>query len=92
MTTLCPTCGQRPSERGQILRRGPDGQITLCGDPIHDLADRAPEMAEALATLVDQVERSNAVDDHGHKLANLKALADARAALAAAHGEEVERG
>jgi hypothetical protein len=31
-----------------------------------------------LRALVEQVERSNAVDDHGHELKHLKALQDAR--------------
>jgi hypothetical protein len=35
----------------------------------------------ALEALVVQVERSNAIDDHGHALKHLKALADARAIL-----------
>jgi chromosome segregation ATPase len=35
----------------------------------------------ALTNLVVQVDRSNAVDDHGHELKNLAALADAREAL-----------
>jgi hypothetical protein len=37
------------------------------------------KLYEALQDLVDQVERSNAIDDHGHQLKNLKALHDARA-------------
>lgn len=37
------------------------------------------KLYEALQNLVDQIERSNAVDDHGHELKNLKALADAKA-------------
>jgi hypothetical protein len=33
---------------------------------------------DALRELVEQVESSNARDDHGHPLKNLKALRDAR--------------
>ena len=52
------------------------------------MTDKPPTLREALAELVRQVQISNAVDDHGHALCNLKALADARAALAAAEAEE----
>ncbi len=44
------------------------------------LAER-DRLREALRVLVDQIDRSNAIDDHGHELKNLKALADAHAAL-----------
>jgi DNA-binding phage protein len=37
------------------------------------------ELLAALRELVEQVESSNARDDHGHPLKNLKALRDARA-------------
>ena len=36
---------------------------------------------EALRELVRQIGLCNAVDDHGHELKNLQALADARAIL-----------
>jgi hypothetical protein len=36
---------------------------------------------EALRELVRQIDLSNAVDDHGHELKKLQALADARAIL-----------
>jgi hypothetical protein len=38
-------------------------------------------LRSVLTNLVVQVDRSNAVDDHGHELKNLAALADAREAL-----------
>lgn len=47
----------------------------------------APKLLEALRKLTHQIEISNAIDDTGHALANLKALIDARAAIAAAAGE-----
>lgn len=40
------------------------------------------QLVEALRALVEQIERSGAIDDHGHKLINLRAVADARAILA----------
>lgn len=40
------------------------------------------QLAESLTWLVDQVERSGAIDDHGHALALNKALLDGRALLA----------
>jgi len=52
------------------------------------MTDKPPTLRAALAELVRQVQISNAVDDHGHALCNLKALADARAALAAAEAED----
>lgn len=51
------------------------------------IRDAAPELYAALEALVDQVERSGAIDDHGHPSSNLKALAEGRAALAKARGE-----
>ncbi len=53
--TLCPTCGRRASERlGYQQLVGEDTGLILgcklfeCHDPIHDLADAAPEMLAAL--------------------------------------------
>jgi hypothetical protein len=42
---------------------------------------RCQAYEQALRALVLQVEISGAVDEHGHRLTNLKAMADARAAL-----------
>ncbi len=47
----------------------------------------APELYEALQSLVEQIERSGAFDDHGHALTNLKARADSCGALAKARGD-----
>ena len=41
-TPTCPTCGRRPSERHSAKWR------VTCRDPIHDLADRAEAMRDAL--------------------------------------------
>lgn len=48
--------------------------------------DALVEALEALRELVRQVEISGGIDDHGHPMANLAVLADARAALAKAKG------
>jgi hypothetical protein len=47
----------------------------------------SPELLAALRELAHQVEISNAVDDHGHELKNLKALHDARALIARVEGK-----
>jgi hypothetical protein len=47
----------------------------------------APELLTALKELAHQVQISNAIDDHGHALKNLKALHDAEAAIRKAKGE-----
>jgi hypothetical protein len=47
----------------------------------------APELLNALKELAHQVQISNAIDDHGHALKNLKALHDAEAAIRKAKGE-----
>jgi hypothetical protein len=60
--------------------------LSLNNPPNAGLIAAAPELYSALSALVDQVERSGAVDDHGHKLTNLKALHDSRVALANARG------
>lgn len=38
----CPTCGRRPSERWAPFQGAPVQD--RCPDPIHDLADAAPEL------------------------------------------------
>ena len=43
----CPTCGRRPSERDRMLSH--------CGDPIHDLADEAPELKARVEELEAEV-------------------------------------
>lgn len=50
-------------------------------------ADVVAMVREPLRELIRQIEISNAVDDHGHSLKNLKALADAKAALALLDGD-----
>ena len=50
------------------------------------MADDAQKRLDALRELVEQVESSNARDDHGHPLKNLKALRDARAIVDEAKG------
>jgi len=42
------------------------------------LIKESPNLLEALEDLVEQVDRSGAIDDHGHDLRNLKAMSDAR--------------
>lgn len=49
---------------------------------ITELEAERDELRAALGQLVIQVDRSNAVDDHGHQLSNNRALVDARNALA----------
>jgi len=56
----------------------------LCGQKDRDariLAESNIELLAALKELSRQVEISNAIDDHGHALKNLKALHDARDAI-----------
>jgi hypothetical protein len=45
------------------------------------MSDRERRLFDALRELVEQVENSNARDDHGHPLKNLKALRDARSII-----------
>lgn len=52
----------------------------------------AGALAGALRSLVDQIDRSNAVDDHGHAVSNLLALTVSRTALARAAGISPEKG
>ena len=50
----------------------------------------APAIVEALEELVRQIDLSNAIDDHGHKVKNFRALSVARAALSLAKGTQGE--
>jgi hypothetical protein len=45
------------------------------------MSDRERKLFDVLRELVEQVESSNARDDHGHPLKNLKALREARAVV-----------
>ena len=50
----CPTCGRRPSERNAYAPQVPGPGTAApysCPDPIHDLADAAPEMLALLRSL-----------------------------------------
>jgi hypothetical protein len=49
------------------------------------------KLFDALRELVEQVESSNARDDHGHPLKNLKALHDARYIIAEVEGRPTGR-
>ena len=52
--TTCPTCGRRPSWRiGNCGYPHHDEATSVCLDPIHDLADRAPEELARLRRLLD---------------------------------------
>lgn len=51
-----------------------------------ELIAAAPDLLAALRDLVRQIEISGAIDDYGHPMKNLRALAVARAALAKAEG------
>lgn len=59
----CPTCGRKPSERhGHDLRMAQRGATRAhsCPDVIHDLADAAPEMRDALkaqASLIRNIQK-----------------------------------
>ena len=49
---------------------------------LHSAAMRyAAGLVSALQALVEQVDKSGAVDDHGHELRHLKALSEARQAI-----------
>lgn len=54
-------------------------------DKVMDLLDKLKEridgLYEALKCVVEQVEKSDATDDHGHELKNLRAVHKARALL-----------
>lgn len=71
---LCPTCGRRPSEKhasSAVIVSGPN--VDNCPDLIHDLADRAPEMAKELERL--EVTRAQA------RRCYLQALEDVKKAV-----------
>jgi hypothetical protein len=55
------------------------------------MSDDAKKILDALRELVDQAESSNARDDHGHPLKNLKALRDARAVIAEVEGSGIDK-
>ena len=60
--TLCPACGRRPSQRNALSYTGLEGpSLSRCEDPIHDLADRAPEL-QAEARTPFEVEGYSALD------------------------------
>lgn len=65
MTATCPTCGRAPSER--ISLEYSRLQPRECDDPIHDLADHAPEAFEALRKIMAQACRPHYGSD-GKKL------------------------
>ncbi len=50
-------------------------------DTISKLRARNHRLSDALENLTDQVERSGAIDDHGHELKNLRAIVEARQLL-----------
>lgn len=79
-------CGGSRTVKGQLA--GLEGCIQwwrkLHADKslkVNQLKQRQQKLVDALKELERQVRISNAVDDHGHKLKNLKALADAAEAL-----------
>jgi len=76
----CPQCGS--DERTVRLCGG--GLGSMC-EQNHTDCDHAWHTSEdilrPLAVLVDQIRKSNAVDDHGHAIIHLKALADAEQVL-----------
>ena len=61
MTSSCPTCGRRPSERHA---RNPGPRDFTCPDLIHDLADEAPERIDSL---------NDMLADYAEKLVKLEA-------------------
>ena len=78
MYVNCVYCGHRygpadkvPVSMAEVLKQ----HVEQC--PEHPMS----KLRTALKELVRQVEISNAVDDHGHLLKNLKALADAKELL-----------
>jgi hypothetical protein len=53
------------------------------------MEDRERRLLEALKVLVDQIETSNAMDDHGHWLINNQAFREARALVAEIEGSAI---
>jgi hypothetical protein len=70
------------AEAYEVVDRNEHGFVRLPAEANARLFAAAPDLVIALRELTVQVERSNAVDNNGHALMNLKALADARALLA----------
>lgn len=50
-------------------------------DELKEQRARIDVLEEGLRFLIQQVEKSNAIDDHGHPIKNFQALHDARKAL-----------
>ncbi len=74
-------------EQLEATKRAIDVVIKTNGEQFKKLEDTreiARELAAALEFLVDQLDRSNAVDDHGHAISNLHALTVSRSRLAKA--------
>ncbi len=59
-------------------------RMMLCDSIAETSAERAISraLAERAQSLIWQIDKSNAIDDHGHEIKNLHALAELRAALA----------
>ena len=83
----CPECKRRPSERW-----GPYGDEVPCTDPIHDLADVAPEMLRTLqdiASFADKTLLGDGRYDEGANAAFEQCAGLARVAFDKATGQEV---
>jgi hypothetical protein len=69
------------AERKVLEDREKEAQQTAEAARIARIKEHGIELLAALKELSRQVEISNAIDDHGHALKNLKALHDARDAI-----------
>ena len=82
----CQTCGRPPSERHPDYD---DGPMATCTDPIHDLADQAPALLEALENMLvwHDLVQGLTKESLGFPIPSPLGIDKARAAILAAKGE-----